>query len=201
MRASGARVVLFPELSLTGYVLDHPAVEVSALEPIVEACAVTGAVALVGAPAEGYLSVLAVDGDGARIAYRKVNLGSEERRFFSPGPGPVVLEVDGFRLGLAVCKDMGTPAHAADTAALRIDAYLAGTVKHEHEASLQDDRARRIAREHQVWVAVASFAGPTGEGYPRTAGGSALWSPAGEPVVRAGREPDLCPVAGRVIRP
>lgn len=201
VRAARARVVLFPELSLTGYVLETTPVEMSELAPVVEACAETGCLALVGAPAEGFLAVLAVDGSGVRIAYRKIYLGDDEARHFKPGPEPVVLELDGWRLGLAVCKDLGTPAHAAATAALGMDAYLAGTVKHDHELELQDERARRLALEHGVWVAVASFAGPTGEGYHRTAGRSALWSPSGEVVVRAGSEPGLCPVVGQVIRP
>jgi predicted amidohydrolase len=69
VRAAGARVVVFPEMSLTGYELD--AVPVSPdderLAPIVAACAETGTLALVGAPVPGPLiGVLAVDGDGAR---------------------------------------------------------------------------------------------------------------------------------------
>lgn len=54
MRAAGARVVVFPELSLTGYELDAHAVAVDdiALAPLVEACAATDALALVGAPVQ-----------------------------------------------------------------------------------------------------------------------------------------------------
>ena len=50
--AAGARVVVFPELSLTGYELDADPVDPGdeRLQPIVEACADTGAVALAGAP-------------------------------------------------------------------------------------------------------------------------------------------------------
>jgi predicted amidohydrolase len=33
-----------------------------------------------------------------------------------------VLKVEGWRLGLAICKDIGIPQHASDTAALGIDA-------------------------------------------------------------------------------
>ncbi|KAB1093442.1 carbon-nitrogen hydrolase family protein, partial [Micromonospora aurantiaca] len=54
------------------------------------------------------------------------------------------------------------------------------------DAAVPDERARRVAAEHGVWVATASFAGSTGGGYARAAGGSGIWSPAGEPVVRAG---------------
>ncbi|MEU4746717.1 nitrilase-related carbon-nitrogen hydrolase, partial [Actinosynnema sp. NPDC023658] len=105
---------------------------------------------------------------------------------FRPGPAPAVVEVDGVRLGLAVCKDTGEPRHAADTAALGVDAYVAGTVKHSWESDLQHERARRIAVEHGVWVAVASFAGSTGEGYESAAGRSAVWDPSGGMITSAG---------------
>jgi predicted amidohydrolase len=98
------------------------------------------------------------------------------------------LEVDSWRLGLAICKDTGIPEHAAATAALGIDAYVAGTVKHAHEAALQDERARRVATVHRVWVAVASFAGSTGGGFDRAAGCSSIWTPEGVAVARSGPE-------------
>jgi predicted amidohydrolase len=36
--------------------------------------------------------------------------------------------------------------------------------------------AASIAADYRVWVAVASFAGSTGEGYDRTAGCSGIWT-------------------------
>jgi predicted amidohydrolase len=47
IRSAGARVVVFPELSLTGYQFDAPAIALDdpRLEPIVEACAAAGSVA------------------------------------------------------------------------------------------------------------------------------------------------------------
>src|SRR5437868_6081528 len=67
VRSAGARVVVFPELSVTGYELETTPIEASdpRLCPIVRACAETGSIALVGAPITGaYIAMLAVDGDG-----------------------------------------------------------------------------------------------------------------------------------------
>ncbi|HKS98115.1 MAG TPA: carbon-nitrogen hydrolase family protein [Rugosimonospora sp.] len=193
VRAAGARLVAFPELSLTGYELDAAPLAPAdpRLAPLVEACAEAGAVALAGAPVADpagrvYIAVLAVDGGGARVAYRKNWLGGAEPARFTPGGEPAVLVVDGWRLGLAVCKDTGVPRHAADTAALGMDAYVAGLA--EDDAGTVAERARRVAVEHRVWVAFASFAGPTGGGYDRTAGCSGIWTPAGEVCARAGPE-------------
>lgn len=196
VRSAAARVVAFPELSLTGYELDAPAITAgdARLAPIRAACAETGSVALVGAPVQGeheqpHIAVLAVDASGIAVAYRKMWLSTTEAERFAPGGGPAVLDVDGWRLGLAICKDTGVPQHAADTAALGMDVYVAGTVKAAGEADLQDERARRTAGDHHVWVAVASFAGSTGGGYDKAAGRSAIWTPDGVAAARAGAEP------------
>jgi predicted amidohydrolase len=195
IRAAGARVVVFPELSLTGYELDAPAIapDDPRLMPIVEACAETGSLALVGAPVEGaagrpHIGMLAVDGTGASVVYRKMWLGPAEAVRFTPGDEPTVLEVDGWRLGLAVCKDTGIPQHASDTAARGIDVYVAGVLETADDAAVPDERARRVAADHHVWVATASFAGSTGGGYDRAAGGSGVWAPDGVAITRAGPE-------------
>jgi predicted amidohydrolase len=195
VREAGARVVVFPELSLTGYL--HDAAPVSPdddrLLPLVNACAETGSWALAGAPVRGdgnavHIGVLAFTGEGASVAYRKMWLGAVEAMRFTPGESPAVVEVDGWRIGLAVCKDTGMAQHAAHTAALGIHVYAAGVLEHAEDAHIQNERAHRIATEHGVYVAIASFAGSTGEGYEHAAGRSAIWSPAGEIIAQAGPE-------------
>ena len=185
-------MVVFPELSLTGYELDAEPVGPGdpRLAPLVEACAGTGTLALAGAPVPGpHIGILAVDGAGARIAYRKMWLGDAEAVRFRPGREPAALEVDGVRLGLAVCKDTGVTEHAAATAALGIDAYVAGVLEAEEDADVMPARARRIAAAHGVWVVIASFDGSTGGGFDRAAGRSGIWAPSGEAVAEAGPSP------------
>jgi predicted amidohydrolase len=184
VRAAGARVVVFPELSLTGYELDAPAVAVDdpALAPLVAACAATGTMAVVGAPVldgdgRTRIAMLATDGLGSRVVYRKTWLGGAEPDRFSAGPGPTVLEVDGWRLGLGICKDTGAAQHIAGTAALEVDVYLAGLVHRPEELAEQEARAVVIARTCRAYVAFAGFAGPTGGVFTATAGESAVWSP------------------------
>lgn len=196
IREARARLVVFPELSLTGYELDTPAIgaDDARLGPIAEACAATDAVALCGAPVRDgtdrpFIAMLAIARSAAPVVvYRKMWLSDDEAARFASGPFPAVFAVDGWRLGLAICKDTGEPRHAAATAALGIDAYVAGVLEHAEDASVPDERARRIARDHGVWVAVASFAGSTGGGYDRAAGGSGIWARTGAAVSRAGSE-------------
>lgn len=189
-----ARVVVFPELSLTGYHYDAETVAENdvRLEPLVAACGRNDVVALAGAPVltggDRHIAMLAFDGHGATVAYRKMFLGSAERAVFAPGDGPAVLAVDGWRLGLAICKDTGVADHADATAELGIDAYVAGVLEHVDDRDVQPERARAIIDQHRIWVAIASFAGSTGEGYTRAAGGSAIWSPEGEILASAGSD-------------
>ncbi|MDX6333516.1 MAG: hypothetical protein QOG05_856 [Streptosporangiaceae bacterium] len=196
VRSAAARVVVFPELSLTGYELGAPALTAGdpRLCPLAEACAETGSVALAGAPVPGeggrpHIAMLAVDGSAISVAYRKLWLGEAEAGRFAPGDKPAVLEVDGWRLGLATCKDVSVPQHQVDTAALGVDAYVAGTVMAAGERVLQEERAGRIASQYGMWVAIASFAGATGGGYTECAGRSGVWSPDGALSVQAGTEP------------
>lgn len=195
---SDARVVVFPELSLTGYELDAAAIAADdpRLAPIIEACARSGSLALAGAPVQGeagaaHLATLAVDGTGARIAYRKMWLGGDEPARFVPGDQPAVIEVDGLRLGLAICKDLNTPRHAADTAALGIDVYVASIAESPDATARVAARAARIAVEHQVWVAVSSFAGSTGGGFAPAAGHSRILNPTGTLIAWADKNPDI----------
>ena len=193
VRGALARVVVFPELSLTGYELDADCVapDDSALAPIADACAVTDSLALVGAPVrdrtgQEFIAVLRIDAETVEVAYRKSWLSAAEAARFQAGPGPAVLQVDGWRIGLGICKDTGTERHVADVAALGVDGYAAGLVHRPEELPEQHARGTRIARACRAWVAFASFAGPTGDGYTETAGGSAVWTPDGVAVADAG---------------
>ena len=197
VRRAASRVVIFPEMSLTGYELQAPVVDLGddLWRPLVQACAQTGAVALVGAPvADGlgaeFIATVAVragiGGEGVRVVYRKAWPGGEESARFSPGPGPVVVQVDGWRIGLGICRDTGVAEHVEATAALGVDVFAAGLADVPEGLVVQRERAERIARACGAYVAFASFAGPTGRGYERTAGGSAVYSPAGRVLAGCG---------------
>ena len=81
------------------------------------------------------------DWHGGRVACHKMWLGGAGPERFTPGGEPALLEIDGWRLGLAICKDTGVPRHASDTAALGIDAYVADVLAHAHDAAMPGARA------------------------------------------------------------
>lgn len=190
-----ARLVVFPELSLTGYNLTAPPLDPAdpRLDPLVRACQATGSTALAGAPvrdADGRESIalLAVTGQGTRVAYRKMWLYGPEHDRFTPGPAPHVLDLDGWRLGLAVCFDASNPQHAHDTAALGTHAYVVSALYRAEEAARRDQLMRTTAARHRLWTILAAAAGPSGS-YPHTSGGSGIWTPDGSPAAQAGPRP------------
>lgn len=188
--AANARLVIFPELSLTGYDVRADPVDLSAFEPLRAACASAGTVALVGAVVEEkgrrFIATIRVAADAVTVVYRKSHLGGAEIGNFEPGDGPTVIDVDGYRVGLAICKDTGVAEHTVGTARLSVDLYAAGVVHAPEELDEQDRRGRLIAETCAAPVVLASAAGPVGPDYPATAGNSTVFAADGSKLARAG---------------
>jgi predicted amidohydrolase len=197
---AGARVVVFPELSLTGYELDllraDPLVWMTRdddrLAPLRRACRRRRVHAIVGAPVKDggrrLLAAIAIDDRGQVAAvYGKQHLDGPEPELFTPGDAHVVLAVDGHRLGLSVCADAAVPEHAAEVAALGADGYLVGALFGEGTMDRLVDQMSSRAQDHGLWVALGSLAGPAG---PYVGiGASGVWAPDGHAVVQLRDEP------------
>jgi predicted amidohydrolase len=202
--AAGARVVVLPELFLPGYDLarlaadsDGDVVDVDAdprLDPMRWACRETETVAVVGASVRSgsrrTIGVLVVDADGGvRHAYDKQHLLSTEREIFEPGRDRAVVTVGGWPLGLAVCYDGCFPEHArayADDGALVYVAPAAYIVGSEHR---RDIYYAARALDNGCYVVFADLTGPCGAEF--FGGGSAIYDPEGQPVVRAGTDREV----------
>lgn len=199
IRAAGTRLVVFPELSLSSYTMTAPTVSLDdpALAEVVEACAETGSVALAGAPlaedGREYIAMVRFDADGVVPVYRKMFPGKPEQGRFAAGDCAAAVEVDGWRLGLAICRDSKLDEHIEATDALGIDAYVGGNLHDAEGAARRDARMPLLAARYGVWVAMSCFAGP-GSDYPDASGGSAVWAPDGSLAAQADDRP------GRIVR-
>ncbi|MEV2226932.1 carbon-nitrogen hydrolase family protein [Nocardia vinacea] len=196
VQRAASDLVVFPEMSLTGYDMNAPtiAVDDARLVPLIGACRETSTVALAGTPVHTGagrrgIGVLAVSGEGVEVAYVKMSLGKTEARYFEVGQVPAVIEVRGWRVGIGVCKDTRIGDHLERTAAQNVDLYVAGLVHAPGELSELGARARRIAATYKVPVAFAGFAGPTGGGFVQTCGGSGIWDSTGILLQQLGPEP------------
>lgn len=167
-RALGADLVLFPELTLSGYppedLLFHRGfrrkVE-AALEEVRDAS--RGITLVVGFPEytrAAIYNAAAVLADGALVAvHRKIELPNykvfDEKRYFSPGAQPTVVSCKGMRLGVMVCEDMWEPEPAqlarADGAELLV---LINASPYEIHKQREREKVAR-ARVQDVGVPIA----------------------------------------------
>jgi predicted amidohydrolase len=192
----GARVVVLPELFLTGY---DPAawlhdlslaLDDERLVPLSDVARDRSVVVVVGAAVrraldESTLSVLVFDADGEVSApYDKQHVFADEQAFFTAGDHGATLVVDGWDLGLGICYDGCFPEHAAAAASSGATAYLvpaAYVVGSEHRRDLY--YAAR-ALDNGIYVVLAGLAGRCGQ--DAYSGGSAVYEPEGRPLERLG---------------
>ena len=202
----GVDVLVFPELSLTGYasnilneapercVVDPDG---PGLKPIRDACLRNGLVAVVSGclrnPRGLGLSAIVIDRQGRVCAtYDKRHLDGPEKGWFVPGASGCMIEVDGWRLGIGICYDSSFPEHARALALEGADAYL---VPGAFPLGISDHR-RSIyfparALENTIYAAFANFVGShDGLNY---CGHSAVHGPDGRLLADAG--PDQTGIA------
>ena len=122
--ARGADLVVFPELSVSGYPPEDLVLKPFFLDQVERAVrglaaetADGGPALLVGAPwrqrGGRFNAVLLLDGGGIAATRFKVDLADcgvfDEKRLFAPGPPPGPVNFRGVRLGIPVCEDIRTP--------------------------------------------------------------------------------------------
>lgn len=85
---------------------------------------------------------------------------------------------------MAVCADIGDPAHAEQAACRGADIYLASVFIIPSDFIGEVEKLTRYAVHHRMTTALANFGGPSGG--LRSAGRSSIWSEAGELLVQLG---------------
>ncbi|HEX5532997.1 MAG TPA: carbon-nitrogen hydrolase family protein [Actinomycetales bacterium] len=207
--ARDVRVVVLPELFLPGY---HPPtwagdqtcdvvadedgnVHDVRLDPLRQSASRVSAVvvgAAVRADGRRYLSSLVVWPDGRVVeAYRKQFLcGPHEHEAFTAGERGGAIEVDGWRLALAICYDGCFPEHARAAAVDGAHAYLCSAAYLAGSDHRRDLYYRARALENGMFVAMADAVG--GPAPWTFGGGSAVYDPEGRPLAQAeGGRPGL----------
>jgi predicted amidohydrolase len=185
----GAGVVLFPELSLTGYELrmlgDHLlAPDDPALEPLRQMARRSGMFILAGAPVPAEdgrgvsIGTIVFPPTGATAVYRKRFLHPGEEPFAVPGSRLVHMEsMFGFNGALAICADTTHGEHPGAARAQGADLYLPGVLWTPGGYDVDAALIQGYAQRHGLACLVANHGGPSG-GFP-SAGRSAFWAPGG----------------------
>jgi NAD+ synthase (glutamine-hydrolysing) len=199
-RAQGARVVVFPELAISGYppedlvLKDHFLARCrEALDEVSRSC--TDVVALVGVPLAGegvaYNSAAVLAGGAVTGFYRKILLPNyavfDEKRYFAAGDRAVVLCVDGVRLGVTICEDIWQDDGPGETAAVMGDAgvILNLSMSPYHRGKGRERKSMLAARAKAAHAYILYVNGVGGQDELVFDGQSVVFDPAGTLVARA----------------
>jgi predicted amidohydrolase len=182
----GVQLLVFPELSLTGYELAIATAidpESSDLDPLRDLARKAQMTIVAGAPVSNYIAALAFRPDGTTSIYTKIHVHESELHVFAPGSGGPDLMVDDVSVALAICADVSHPQHAARAAERAARIYAAGVMIDEPGYARKMPLLKGYAVEHKMAVLMANYSGITGG--ELSAGKSAIWAEDGRVVAQS----------------
>ncbi|MBM4032216.1 MAG: NAD+ synthase [Planctomycetes bacterium] len=165
-REAGADLVTFPELAVSGYPPEDLLLKPgflrdcrAALDSLVGQ--IRGIAAIVGFPdfanGSAYNAAALIHGGHLLGVYRKVELPNygvfDEKRYFAPGTGSLLFEVNGVRLFVTICEDVWVAEGLAERLAQRNRAHVVVNI------SASPFHAGKLATRREV---LAAFARRTG---------------------------------------
>ena len=194
----GVRLLIVPEMFLTGYNIGPAAVnelaesvDGLAAERIAQIAQDTGIAILYGYPERDgnavYNAAQLIDHSGRRLAnHRKTHLfGDIDRNAFSAGfAPPTVAELDGLKLGILICYDVEFPENMRLLALAGVDFVAVPTALMQPYNFIARSLVPSRAYENQVFLAYANRCGQERE--LRYLGQSCIIAPDGGELARAG---------------
>jgi NAD+ synthase (glutamine-hydrolysing) len=175
-RAAGAKLIVTPEMSLSGYPAedlwlrdefnDRCVAELMKLAPYCLDVAV-----VVGYPhREGrtrYNAAAVLRGGRIEHFYFKQKLPNysvfDEKRYFEPGDRACVFDVEGLKVGLAICEDLWFPEPAAKAKAAGAQLLISMNASAFHRAQLAERYSRMGARVKETKLALLYVHGTGGQ--------------------------------------
>jgi len=164
----GADVIVLPELALTGYppedLLLRPGLHQRVEAAIASICAEAGSIAVViGHPRRRdglvYNSCSVIESGRVTATYDKQLLPNysvfDEKRYFTPGTRPCVVELKGVRAGLSICEDIWEPGPAAQAAQAGAEVIININASPFHIGKPAERRAMVEQRARETGCAVA----------------------------------------------
>jgi predicted amidohydrolase len=184
--ALSADLVVFPELSITGYepkLAKDLAVELGdrrfdVFQSISDASDITIGV---GAPIQGQagicISLVLFQPQQPRQLYSKMHLHADEEPFFVPGPPAAGLIGPDGKVALAICYELSVPEHAANAARNGAEIYLASVAKSIAGVAKASTRLGEIAQQYSMTALMVNCLGMAdGDDCP---GKTSIWNPQG----------------------
>lgn len=196
--AQSADLVCFPELCVSGYLLERAAYDDALLEAVAraeatlaEAATAAGVGIAYGAPGRrgaGLANVVVHrDGDGRRTDYDKTHMDVLERQVFAPGSSLVT--AGGGTYGLACCYDLAFPEPARMLALQGARVLLVPMAWEVRRSFVLEKVAAARAVENVAYLVCVNQCGDVGPF--RFHGGSRVIDPLGDAVAMLGNEDAL----------
>ncbi|HVC17811.1 MAG TPA: NAD+ synthase, partial [Rhodanobacter sp.] len=166
-RTGGAGLVLFPELTLSGYPPEDLLLRPSFLaacdsELAALASTTSGIAALVGHPhgeGEVYNAASLLRAGRVEVTAHKQALPNygvfDDKRYFQSGRGTVTATIDGVRVGLLICEDVWQPEPAAQAAAAGAQLIVVINASPWDDAKQARREAVLVARARETGCAIA----------------------------------------------
>jgi len=185
--ALGAELVVFPELSLSGYEptlarqLATPA-DAALLAPLQAACDRLGVQAAIGLPLPAVggvrIGMLVLRPGLPALSYAKQRLHADEFDYFIPGDKSLVFSAGELQLAPAICYESMFIEHAARARAQGAQLYLVSVVKTAKGIGEGYEHYPKVARQLQMPVLMSNSVGPADNFV--SAGQSAAWDASGQ---------------------
>jgi predicted amidohydrolase len=202
--SQGAQIVVFPELSLTGYEIGLArdlafSEDDQRLFPLIETAAKAAVVMVVGAPvrlgSQLHIGAFVLFPHRKTALYIKHRLGAfgesargdgilppAEATVFLPGDRNPLIHFGLNTAAVAICADIGQSSHPQQAAERGANTYVASMFVIPSEFDGDAAKLERYAVTHSMATALANFGSTTGG--LAAAGRSAVWSQAGELLVQ-----------------
>ena len=188
-----ANMIIFPELSLTGYepVLaadlaikaDDKAFDlVRRLSSQHDITAVAGA-PIVNTGGKPFIGSICFGSFGQHV-YLKQHLHPGEEKFFSNGNEAGILNIKDTVVGLAICADIAHASHPEMTSRKGATIYAASVFVTPQGYDNDTGLLRSYALRYGMSIAMANFCGESGG--MKSAGRSAIWDERGRLIIKAG---------------
>lgn len=206
-----ADVVVFPELSLTGYELDLAAQSAFSLEPsnfkaLSNASVDNEIIVIAGCPlticnsSKPTIGAVICFPNGEVQFYSKQYLHDGEDQYCSFGSTDYFFYVNGYQVALAICADFTKREHSQEAKKLGADIYVVSALISDQGFVTDSKILSAIASEHRFPVLLSNHISVTG-GWA-TCGKSTVWNTRGENVMGDMLEESglvLCTIAGHEV--
>lgn len=186
---NGADLVVFPELSLTGYELELASslamkphcVEI---EQLSKAATQHKATVIAGLPLHRatnqkptIAAAICLPNGGIEL-YSKQYLHSGEAAYCAEGDEDYLLEINGQRISLAICADFATPEHSKNAKRLNADLYVVSALISKQGLAADAQILSDIAKQNGYPVLLCNHISETG-GW-QACGNNSVWNAKGQ---------------------